>query len=193
MSPKKLMAGIVAMALMSATFAEEAVKDAPPALAFSMKNIDGKSVDLSQYEGKVVLFVNVASRCGYTKQYTGLQQLHEKYAEKGLAVVGVPCNQFGAQEPGTNEEIKQFCSSKYSVTFDMLDKVNVNDDSSGKACPLYGYLTGVDTKPAGKGKVKWNFEKFLLDRKGNVVGRFGSGVEPTSKEMTEAIEKALAN
>jgi glutathione peroxidase len=158
-----------------------------------MKNIDGKSVDLSQYEGKFVLFVNVASRCGYTKQYTGLQQLHEKYAEKGLAVVGVPCNQFGAQEPGTNEEIKQFCSSKYSVTFDMLDKVNVNDDSSGKACPLYGYLTGVDTKPAGKGKVKWNFEKFLLDRKGNVVGRFGSGVEPTSKELTEAIEKALAN
>ena len=193
MSPKKLMAGIVAMALMSTTFAEEAVKDAPPALAFSMKNIDGKSVDLSQYEGKVVLFVNVASRCGYTKQYTGLQQLHEKYAEKGLAVVGVPCNQFGAQEPGTNEEIKQFCSSKYSVTFDMLDKVNVNDDSSGKACPLYGYLTGVDTKPAGKGKVKWNFEKFLLDRKGNVVGRFGSGVEPTSKELSEAIEKALAN
>lgn len=193
MSPKKLMAGIVAMALMSAAFAEEAVKDAPPALAFSMKNIDGKSVDLSQYEGKVVLFVNVASRCGYTKQYTGLQQLHEKYAEKGLAVVGVPCNQFGAQEPGTNEEIKQFCSSKYSVTFDMLDKVNVNDDGSGKACPLYGYLTGVDTKPAGKGKVKWNFEKFLLDRKGNVVGRFGSGVEPTSKELTEAIEKALAN
>ena len=193
MSPKKLMAGIVAMALMSAAFAEEAVKDAPPALAFSMKNIDGKSVDLSQYEGKVVLFVNVASRCGYTKQYTGLQQLHEKYAEKGLAVFGVPCNQFGAQEPGTNEEIKQFCSSKYSVTFDMLDKVNVNDDSSGKACPLYGYLTGVDTKPAGKGKVKWNFEKFLLDRKGNVVGRFGSGVEPTSKELTEAIEKALAN
>jgi glutathione peroxidase len=193
MSPKKLMAGIVAMALMSAAFAEEAVKDAPPALAFSMKNIDGKSVDLSEYEGKVVLFVNVASRCGYTKQYTGLQQLHEKYAEKGLAVVGVPCNQFGAQEPGTNEEIKQFCSSKYSVTFDMLDKVNVNDDSSGKACPLYGYLTGVDTKPAGKGKVKWNFEKFLLDRKGNVVGRFGSGVEPTSKELTEAIEKALAN
>ena len=193
MSPKKLMAGIVAMALMSAAFAEEAVKDAPPALAFSRKNIDGKSVDLSEYEGKVVLFVNVASRCGYTKQYTGLQQLHEKYAEKGLAVVGVPCNQFGAQEPGTNEEIKQFCSSKYSVTFDMLDKVNVNDDSSGKACPLYGYLTGVDTKPAGKGKVKWNFEKFLLDRKGNVVGRFGSGVEPTSKELTEAIEKALAN
>lgn len=192
MSPRKLLAGIVAMALMSAAIAEEATKDAPPALAFSMNNIDGKKVDLSQYEGKVVLFVNVASKCGYTKQYTGLQQLHEKYAEKGLAVVGVPCNQFGGQEPGSKEDIKQFCSSKYNVSFDMLDKVNVNDDSSGKACPLYGYLTGVDSKPAGKGKIKWNFEKFLLDRKGNVVGRFGSGVEPTSKELTEAIEKALA-
>lgn len=192
MSPKKLLAGIVAMALMSAGFAEETREPAPPALAFSMKNIDGKSVELSKYEGKVVLFVNVASKCGYTKQYTGLQQLHEKYAEKGLAVIGVPCNQFGGQEPGSNEEIKQFCSSKYSVTFDMLDKVNVNDDSKGKACPLYGYLTGVDTKPAGKGNVKWNFEKFLVDRKGNVVGRYGSSVEPMSKELTDAIEKALA-
>jgi len=192
MSPRKLLAGIVAMALMSAGFAEETREPAPPALAFSMKNIDGKSVELSKYEGKVVLFVNVASKCGYTKQYTGLQQLHEKYAEKGLAVIGVPCNQFGGQEPGSNEEIKQFCSSKYSVTFDMLDKVNVNDDSKGKACPLYGYLTGVDTKPAGKGNVKWNFEKFLVDRKGNVVGRFGSSVEPMSKELTDAIEKAMA-
>ena len=188
---RKLLAGIVAMALMSAGFAEETVSPAPPALAFSMKNIDGQSVDLSKYEGKVVLFVNVASKCGYTKQYTGLQQLHEKYSSKGLAVVGVPCNQFGGQEPGSNEEIKQFCSSKYSVTFDMLDKVNVNDDS--KACPLYGYLTSVDTKPAAKGNIKWNFEKFLLDRKGNVIGRFGSGVEPTSAELTAAIEKALSN
>jgi glutathione peroxidase len=190
---RKLLAGIVAMALMSAGFAEETVSPAPPALAFSMKNIDGQSVDLSKYEGKVVLFVNVASKCGYTKQYTGLQQLHEKYSSKGLAVVGVPCNQFGGQEPGSNEEIKQFCSSKYSVTFDMLDKVNVNDDSKAKACPLYGYLTSVDTKPATKGNIKWNFEKFLLDRKGNVIGRFGSGVEPTSAELTAAIEKALSN
>ena len=190
---RKLLAGIVAMALMSAGFAEETVSPAPPALAFSMKNIDGQSVDLSKYEGKVVLFVNVASKCGYTKQYTGLQQLHEKYSSKGLAVVGVPCNQFGGQEPGSNEEIKQFCSSKYSVTFDMLDKVNVNDDSKAKACPLYGYLTSLDTKPVAKGNIKWNFEKFLLDRKGNVIGRFGSGVEPTSAELTAAIEKALSN
>jgi glutathione peroxidase len=187
---RKLLAGIVAMALMSAGFAEETIEPAPPALAFNMKNIDGQSVDLSKYEGKVVLFVNVASKCGYTKQYTGLQELHDKYASKGLAVVGVPCNQFGGQEPGSNDEIKQFCSSKYKVTFDMLDKVDVNGD---KACPLYGYLTKVDTKPAGKGNVKWNFEKFLLDRKGNVIGRYASGVEPTSAELTAAIEKALAN
>jgi len=190
---RKLLAGIVAMALMSSSFAEETNQPAPPALAFSMKNIDGQSVELSKYEGKVVLFVNVASKCGYTKQYTGLQQLHEKYNSKGLAVIGVPCNQFGGQEPGSNDEIKQFCSSKYNVTFDMLDKVTVNDDTKGKACPLYGYLTGVETKPAGKGNVKWNFEKFLVDRKGNVIGRFGSGVEPMSAELTAAIEKALGN
>jgi len=193
LSSRKLLAGIVAMAIMSSGFAEETNQPAPPALAFSMKNIDGQSVDLSKYEGKVVLFVNVASKCGYTKQYTGLQQLHEKYSSKGLAVIGVPCNQFGGQEPGSNDEIKQFCSSKYSVTFDMLDKVTVNDDAKGKACPLYGYLTGVDTKPVGKGNVKWNFEKFLVDRKGNVVGRYGSGVEPMSAELTAAIEKALGN
>ncbi|MCY3007702.1 MAG: glutathione peroxidase [Planctomycetota bacterium] len=190
---RKLLAGIVAMALMSSSFAEETNQPAPPALAFSMKNIDGQSVELSKYEGKVVLFVNVASKCGYTKQYTGLQQLHEKYNSKGLAVIGVPCNQFGGQEPGSNDEIKQFCSSKYNVTFDMLDKVTVNDDTKGKACPLYGYLTGVETKPAGKGNVKWNFEKFLVDRKGNVIGRFGSGVEPMSAELTATIEKALGN
>jgi len=190
MRSKTLLAGIVAMALFSVGMAEEATKDAPPALAFSMKSLEGENVDLSKYEGKVVLFVNVASNCGYTKQYTGLQKLHQTYAEKGLAVVGVPCNQFGGQEPGTSKEIKQFCSSKYNVTFDMLDKVNVN---GGDACGLYKYLTGVDSKPAGKGAIKWNFEKFLLDRKGNVVGRFGSGVDPNSPELVQAIEKSLAN
>ena len=105
----------------------------------------------------------------------------------------MPANEFGAQEPGSNDEIAKFCKSKYSVTFDMLDKVTVNDDAKGKACPLYGYLTGVETKPVGKGNVKWNFEKFLVDRKGNVVGRYGSGVEPMSAELTAAIEKALGN
>ena len=191
----RLLAGIVAMALIGAGSLDDSAMAKPPALAFTMKSLGGESVDLSKYEGKVVLFVNVASKCGYTKQYTGLQKLHETYGEKGLVVVGVPCNQFGGQEPGSSEEIKSFCSSKYSVTFDLLEKVNVNDDSgkSGKACDLYKYLTSVDTKPAGKGPVKWNFEKFLVDRKGNVVARFGSAATPESAEMTSAIEKALAD
>ena len=190
----RLLAGIVAMALISAGTLDDSAIAKPPALAFTMKSLGGESVDLSKYEGKVVLFVNVASKCGYTKQYAGLQKLHETYGEKGLVVVGVPCNQFGGQEPGSSEEIQKFCTSKYNVTFDLLEKVNVNDDSgkSVKACDLFKYLTSVDTKPAGKGPVKWNFEKFLVDRKGNVVGRFGSGVTPESSEMTSAIEKALS-
>ncbi len=194
MKNKTLLAGIVAMALLSAGMGDERVNAKPPALSFKMNTIAGEPVDLSEYEGKVVLFVNVASKCGYTKQYTGLQKLHETYADKGLVVVGVPCNQFGGQEPGTSKEIKQFCSSKYNVTFDMLEKVNVNDDSKSntEACPLYKYLTSVETKPAGKGAVKWNFEKFLVDREGNVIGRFGSPVDPESKEMLAAIEGALA-
>jgi glutathione peroxidase len=191
----RLLAGIVAMALIGSGTLDDSAMAKPPALAFTMKSLKGESVDLSNYEGKVVLFVNVASKCGYTKQYTGLQKLHETYGEKGLVVVGVPCNQFGGQEPGSSEEIQTFCSSKYNVTFDLLEKVNVNDDGgkSVKACDLYKYLTSVDTKPAGKGPVKWNFEKFLVDRKGNVVARFGSGVAPESKEMTSAIEKALSD
>lgn len=195
MKSRALLTGIVAMALMSASIADEATKDAPPALAFSMKSLEGEKVELNKYKGKVVLIVNVASKCGLTPQYEKLQGLHETYGEKGLAVVGVPCNQFGGQEPGTAEEIKTFCSTKYNVTFDLLEKVNVNADSGKKtdACPLYQYLTNLDTKPLGKGPVKWNFEKFLVDRKGNVVGRYGSGVEPMSAELTAAIEKALGN
>lgn len=181
------------MALISAPTSESAFAK-PPALSFTMNSLGGEKVDLTKYEGKVVLFVNVASKCGYTSQYTGLQKLHEKYAEKGLVVIGVPCNQFGGQEPGTAEEIQKFCSTKFNVTFDLLEKVNVKDDSgkSVMACDLFKYLTSVDAKPAGKGPVKWNFEKFLVDRKGNVVGRFGSSAAPESAEMTAAIEKALA-
>lgn len=194
MKSRSLLAGIVAMAMMSAGSIDETAFAKPPALAFSMNSLKGDKVDLSKYEGKVVLFVNVASNCGYTRQYAGLQKLHELYADKGLVVVGVPCNQFGGQEPGTSADIQKFCSSKYNVTFDMLEKVNVNDDSGKSivACDLYKYLTSVDTKPAGKGPVKWNFEKFLVDRKGNVIGRFSSGVAPESDEMKAAIEKALA-
>lgn len=190
----RLLAGIVAMALISAGSLDSVGMAKPPALAFTMKSLGGESVDLGKYEGKVVLFVNVASRCGYTNQYAGLQKLHETYGSKGLVVVGVPCNQFGGQEPGSSEEIQKFCSSKYNVTFDLLEKVNVKDESSKNimACDLFKYLTSVDAKPVGKGPVKWNFEKFLVDRKGNVVGRFGSAATPESAEMTSAIEKALA-
>jgi glutathione peroxidase len=179
MKSRSLLAGIVAMAIFSAGPMAESSFAKPPALAFTMNSLAGEKVDLTKYEGKVVLFVNVASKCGYTGQYAGLQKLHEKYGEKGLVVIGVPCNQFGGQEPGTSDEIQKFCSSKYNVTFDLLEKVNVKDESS-------------KNKPAGKGPVKWNFEKFLVDRKGNVVGRFGSGATPESAEMTSAIEKALA-
>lgn len=169
--------------------AEDKPSSDSKALAFSMKQLDGKPADLKKYAGKVVLFVNVASFCGYTKQYEGLQGLFDKYKDQGLVVVGVPCNQFGAQEPGSSTEIAEFCKKNYGVTFDMLEKVDVNGEG---ACDLYKYLTSVETKPKGKGKVSWNFEKFLLNRKGEVVGRYGSGVAPDAKELVSAIESAVA-
>lgn len=159
-----------------------------PALGFTMETLDGQSVELAEnYAGKVVLFVNVASKCGYTRQYDGLQDLNARYGGEGLAVVGVPCNQFGGQEPGSADEIAQFCSSTYGVEFDMLGKVEVN---GADQCQLYGYLTGSDSPFPGK--VKWNFEKFLVGKNGEVVGRYKSGVEPTGPELTADIERELA-
>ena len=157
-------------------------------LEYKLTDIDGKEHDLSQYKGKVVLLVNVASKCGYTPQYTGLQKLHETHGKDGLVVIGVPANEFGKQEPGTNEEIKEFCSSKYKVTFPMLGKVVVKGDGIS---PLYAYLTGKDTNPKYAGDIKWNFEKFLINRKGEVVGRFASKVAPDSDELTKAIKAEL--
>lgn len=169
---------------------EKAGKDEEvTAHSFKMKSLEGKEVDLSKYKGKVVLAVNVASRCGYTPQYEGLQALHEKMGEKGLAVVGFPCNQFGTQEPGTSKQIAEFCSTEFGVTFDMFEKVEVNGDD---ACGLYKFLTEQESKPKGKGKVRWNFEKFLIGKDGQVVARFGSGTGPDDKELISAIEKALA-
>lgn len=165
-----------------------AADKAPPSLSFKMKSLQGKEVDLGQYAGKVVLFVNVASECGLTGQYAPMQALHKKYAKEGLAVVGVPCNQFGSQEPGTEAQISQFCKQNYGVEFDMLAKVDVNGDS---ACPLYKYLTAQATKPKRAGQIGWNFEKFLLDRKGNVVARFDPDTSPDSPEIVGAIEEAL--
>jgi len=167
---------------------DETAAATPPALAFTMQSLDGKDIDLSQYAGKVVLMVNVASKCGHTKQYKDLQALHEKYAKRGLAILGFPCNQFGGQEPGTAEEIAAFCEEKYGVTFDLFAKINVNGDD---AAPLYQYLTSDKTGLDDTGKVRWNFEKFLLDREGNVIARYRSKVKPTDEQVIAAIEAAL--
>lgn len=152
----------------------------------TVKDIDGKSVKLSDYKGKVLLIVNVASYCGFTKQYAGLEEIYKKYKEKGFEILAFPCNQFGEQEPGTNEEIKNFCSSKFDVTFKLFDKIDVNGKNQS---PLYSILT--DNEITGKSDIKWNFEKFLIDKDGNIVARYASKVEPTSKELTSAIEKVL--
>jgi len=153
----------------------------------TVKDIDGKSVKLSDYKDKVLLIVNVASYCGKTKQYSGLEEIYRKYKSMGFEILAFPCNQFGEQEPGTNEEIKNFCSSKYDVTFQLFDKIDVNGKNQS---PLYSILT--DNEATGKADVKWNFEKFLIDKDGNVVARFLSKVEPTSTEIISAIEKGLA-
>jgi glutathione peroxidase len=156
------------------------------ALSFKMKDIDGKEVDLSKYQGKVVMFVNVASQCGFTPQYEALEALYKKDKDKGLVIIGVPANNFGKQEPGSDAEIKEFCSSKFHVTFPMMSKVSVLGDDM---TPLYKYLT---THAPEKGDVKWNFEKFVVSKKGEVVARFRRQVKPDSKEITSAIDAELA-
>lgn len=157
---------------------------------FSMKTIDGKPAHLADYKGKVVLLVNVASQCGFTPQYAGLEKLYKTYRDKGLVIVGVPANNFGGQEPGSDAEIKEFCTRKYSVTFPVMSKVSVK---GGDKTPLYAWLTDPAANPKTAGDVKWNFTKFLVDRKGRVVTRFESPVEPDSAEITSAIEKLLGN
>jgi glutathione peroxidase len=154
----------------------------------AVKDIDGKDTSLGAYKGKVLLIVNVASKCGYTPQYQGLETIYEKYKAKGLTVLGFPCNQFGQQEPGTNEEIKQFCSSKYNVTFPMFDKIDVNGPSRH---PLYVALAG-DQSPY-PGNIKWNFSKFLIGRDGKIIKRFDSKAAPESPEVIAAVEAALAS
>ena len=155
---------------------------------FTMRSIDGQQVSLKSYHGKVVLLVNVASRCGFTPQYAGLEALYEKYKDRGLVIVGIPANNFAQQEPGTDEEIKKFCSSKYNVSFPMMSKVSVLGDDK---TPLYVFLTAKDTDPQFGGDIKWNFTKFLFDRNGNPVARFEPNVTPDSPQVTAAIESAL--
>ena len=165
-------------------------KDVPAALNFKMKTLEGKEVALNKYKGDVILVVNVASECGLTPQYEQLQKLHEKYQGDGLAILGFPCNQFGSQEPGSSKEIREFCSENYGVKFDMFAKVEVNGQG---ACPLYQHLTSLKTEPKGPGKVSWNFEKFLIDRKGNVVARFEPRTKPNAPEVIKKIEASLAD
>lgn len=149
---------------------------------FTPKSIDGKPSPLTAYRGKVVLVVNVASQCGYTPQYAGLEKLFERYKDEGFVILGFPANNFGGQEPGSNEEIRQFCTRKYNVTFPMYSKISVK---GGDQDPLYAYLT----KAAGD--VKWNFTKFLVGKDGKVIAKFDSGVTPDAPELIAAIEKAL--
>jgi glutathione peroxidase len=152
-----------------------------------LKDIDGKDASLKPYSGKVMLVVNVASKCGFTPQYKALEATYEKYSSQGLVICGFPCNQFGSQEPGTDAEIKQFCTSKYDVTFPMFDKLEVN---GGDRHPLYVALAGKDSPFPGD--IRWNFTKFLIGRDGKIVARFDSKVKPDSPEITQAIESALA-
>ncbi|HEY9231656.1 MAG TPA: glutathione peroxidase [Blastocatellia bacterium] len=155
---------------------------------FTLKNIDGKETSLGDYRGKALLVVNVASRCGYTPQYEGLEKLYLKYKDRGLVVVGFPANNFMGQEPGTNEEIKTFCSLKYNVTFPMFSEISVKGDDIH---PLFKYLTDKQSDPQFGGDVKWNFNKFLVGRDGRIIGRFEPAVKPESPEVTQAIEHAL--
>ena len=152
----------------------------------TVKDMDGKDVSLSDYKGKVLLIVNVASQCGYTPQYEGLEKLYEEKKSKGFEILAFPCNDFGGQEPGTNEEIKQFCESKYNVSFKLFDKVKVLGDDK---VLLYNRL--VNNAPE-TGDVSWNFEKFLVDKNGNIVGRYKSKVKPDSDELVKAIDTELA-
>jgi len=180
---KKLVA-LIALMGMTLMAAEKTVHD------FTLNSIDGQAAPLSAYKGKVLLLVNVASRCGFTPQYTALEAVYEKYQDRGLVIVGVPANNFGAQEPGTNQEIKTFCSSKYHVTFPMMAKVSVK---GGDITPLYQFLTDKTIHPKTGGEIGWNFTKFLVGPDGRVINRFDSEVTPDSAEVTSAIEKALAN
>lgn len=183
-----LAAAAICLSLAGGVFADKEEKKGEakvgPALNFTMDSIDGKPVKLSQYQGKVVLMVNVASKCGLTPQYEELEALHEKYNEKGLAVLGFPANEFGKQEPGTNQEIAEFCKKDYGVEFPMFAKVVVKGEGQ---CDLYKLLTDNDKKP-----ISWNFEKFLVNKKGEVVARFEPRMKPDDPKIIKAIEAELA-
>jgi len=155
---------------------------------FTARTIDGQEQSLRGYAGKVLLVVNVASQCGLTPHYAGLQELYDNFRDRGLAVLGFPCNQFGGQEPGTEAAIKTFCETRYGVTFPMFSKIDVNGPNRH---PLYAFLTAQPTQPDGAGDIQWNFAKFLIDRSGNVIARFAPATAPVSEEIVSAVEAAL--
>jgi glutathione peroxidase len=161
---------------------------APGALDFTLNSIDGQPAPLSQYKGKVLLIVNVASQCGYTPQYAGLETVYEKYKDKGLVILGFPANNFKGQEPGSDADIKAFCTRKYNVTFPMYSKISVAGDDKA---PLYQFLTDKQANPTTGGEIKWNFTKFLVGKDGTVIQRFEPAVTPESPDVISAIEKAL--
>ena len=156
---------------------------------FTLPLLNGKPAPLADYKGKVILVVNVASRCGFTPQYTALESVYEKYKDRGFVMVGIPANNYGSQEPGTNQEIKTFCQTKYSVTFPMMSKVSVKGDDK---TPLYQFLTDKAANPETGGEIKWNFTKFLIGADGRVIARFEPAVTPDSPEVIAAIDKAIA-
>jgi len=180
---KKFMV-LAALLGMSVMAAEKTIYD------FTLNSIEGQATPLSNFKGKVVLLVNVASRCGYTPQYTALESIYEKYQDRGFVIVGIPANNFGGQEPGTNQEIKTFCTAKYNVTFPMMAKVSVKGSD---ITPLYQFLTDKAAHPETGGEIGWNFTKFLIGPDGKVIARFDSAVVPDSPQVTGAIEKALAS
>ena len=155
---------------------------------FTLKDIDGNDLKLDKYKGSVVMLVNTASRCGYTPQYEGLQKIYDKYKDKGFVVLGFPANNFMGQEPGTEKEIKEFCTLKYKVSFPMFSKISVTGSDQH---PLYGFLTNKKTNPEYGGDISWNFNKFVIDRDGRIVGRFGSKDKPEDPAVTALIEQSL--
>jgi glutathione peroxidase len=193
MTALSALAGVFGLAMGMASWAvvaaEPAAKQPVSVLDFQAKDINGTEVSLSKYQGKVLLIVNTASQCGLTPQYKGLEADYEKYKGQGLEVLGFPANEFGKQEPGTNEEIKEFCNTKYKVSFPMFSKIVVKGEGIH---PLYDFLTAEKSNPKFAGKIGWNFAKFLVNRKGEVIARFEPKVAPDSPEVTSAIEKALS-
>jgi glutathione peroxidase len=177
----------IAALAVTVTLSASLLADEPKLQTIPIKDIDGKETSLKAFAGKVVLVVNVASQCGNTPQYAGLQSLYDKLKDKGLVIVGFPCNDFGAQEPGTNAEIKTFCTSNYSVTFPMMDKVHVKGPEQHA---LFAELTGPGA--AFPGNIQWNFGKFLIGRDGKVLARFEPDVEPGDAQLVKAVEDALA-